>query len=281
MTTTDLGDVLETAHVVRSAKWFRFALATRFGPKSIVVGDYIFERPQNVLGIAYRMVHGIYGNSRIKVTFPEGITAKEMGEILFTKIPDFPIADFLQQSAGREGFLFPETYYFFRTTRADQVITTLSDQFISVVAKLSAFDNGITKEKLGGKNRTLVQVVTMASILEREARNADEARVISGILWKRLQNNMPLQVDATFLYTINKGTAQLSLRDLRKDGPYNTYTRTGLPAGPIGNPGRAMIDAALHPTVSPYWYYLHDSNGGVHYAKSYQEHLMNKQKYLK
>jgi UPF0755 protein len=282
MSVKDLGTLLEGSHIIRSEKFFRLILSMRWKSKPIMVGDYIFERPQSAIVIAYRMTHGIYGNSRIRVTFPEGITIKTMGDILSKNIPGFPVSDFLASSNGKEGFLFPDTYYFFRTQPADQVIMTLSNQFEKKMKTFADdFEGSVTKEKKYGKNRSVKDIITMASILEREANDAKEAKVISGILWKRMQKNIALQVDATFLYTINKGTSSLTVADLKKDSPYNTYTRTGLPVGPIGNPGSAMIDAALHPIDSDYWYYLHDSNGTVHYAKSYQEHLANKRKYLK
>lgn len=124
-------------------------------------------------------------------------------------------------------------------------------------------------------------IFVMASILEREAKNSDEAGIISGILWKRLEKGMPLQVDATFLYTIGKGSDQLTTADLAHNEPYNTYVNKGLPPGPIGNPGVSMVLAALHPVDSSYYYYLHDPNGHVHFAKTYSEHLANKKKYLK
>lgn len=282
MTIKDLASVLETNNIVRSAPWFHVILSTAWKNKPIVVGDYIFEKPQTAFSIAYRTSHGVYGNSRIKVTFPEGITIKSMGDILSKSIPDFPVADFIIAAKDKEGFLFPETYYFFRTSPVENVVNALSNEFTEKMKSFAAdFDGDKTVEKIYGKTRSTRDIIIMASILEREANNAEEAKTISGILWKRISKNMPMQVDATFLYTIQKGSSSLTISDLRKDSPYNTYTRTGLPVGPIGNPGRDMIDAALHPIDSPYWYYLHDNQGGVHYAKTYQDHLKNKQKYLK
>lgn len=282
MTTKDLGTLLENQGVIRSGKWFRLILSMRWKNQSIRVGDYIFEKPQPVFTIAYRVTHGIYGNSRIKITFPEGISVRAMGEILLKNIPDFSISDFLSKAQSREGYLFPDTYYFFRTMSVDQIIEIITTQFDNKLKSLGdVFQEGVTKNSIYGKKRSIKDIVTMASILEREANNGDEAKTISGILWKRIQKNMPLQVDATFLYTINKGSDNLTITDLYKDSPYNTYTRTGLPIGPIGNPGEVMIRAALEPVDSPYWYYLHDNQGNIHYAKTYQEHLKNKQKYLK
>jgi len=282
MATQDLATILESNHVIRSEKLFRLILSMRWNDKPIMVGDYIFEKSQPAFTIAYRVTHGIYGNSRIKITFPEGISVKNMADILLKNIPDFPVADFLASAQPQEGYFFPDTYYFFRTMSADQVISVISAQFTK---EMKAFETDLVNEKtvnpIYGKVRTLKDIITMASILEREANGKDEARVISGILWKRIQKNMPMQVDATFLYSIQKGSSALTQTDLKTDGPYNTYTRTGLPVGPIGNPGTVMIDAALHPTDSPYWYYLHDDKGGIHYAKTYQEHLKNKKLYIR
>ncbi len=289
MTIKDLSSVLQTSHVVTSGTWFHGVMSTRFKNKPIIAGDYIFEKPQSVFSVAYRIAHGVYGNSRIKVTFPEGITRYDMADIISQKIPEFPRDQFLQKTYAIEGFLFPDTYYFFRTQSADQVIKSLQTQwqeqiksFTESFVQTELFDEKtVTLQDYGGKTRTVKDIITMASILEREANNPDEAKTIVGILWKRMSKNMPLQVDATFKYTIGKTSEELTITDLQKDNPYNTYTRIGLPAGPIGNPGKNMINAALNPVESDYWYYLHDNQGKIYYAKTYQDHLKNKEKYLK
>jgi len=120
----------------------------------------------------------------------------------------------------------------------------------------------------------------MASIIEKESLNGDERQIVSGILWKRISLGMPLQVDATFLYINGKASAELTKDDLNIDSPYNTYRNKGLPPGPINNPGLDAIVAALYPKDSPYLYYLHDKKGKVHYAKTFNEHVANKRKYL-
>ena len=105
--------------------------------------------------------------------------------------------------------------------------------------------------------------------------------MISGILWKRIKEKMPLQIDAPFLYERGKGSAQLSRADLTEDSLYNTYTRTGLTPTPIGNPGYDSLYAAAHPISSEYYFYLHGSDGRIHYGKTYSEHLKNKRIYLR
>jgi UPF0755 protein len=289
MTIKDLGSVLESNNIVMSGTWFHGVMSTRFKDRSIIAGDYIFEKPQSVFSVAYRIANGVYGNSRIKVTFPEGITRHAMADIVSQKIPEFPRDEFLQKTYAMEGFLFPDTYYFFRTQSVDQIITSLQVQwqermksFTDSFVQTELFDEKtLTLQSYGGNVRTMRDIIIMASILEREANNAQEAKIVSGILWKRMAKKMPLQVDATFKYTIGKTSSELTITDLRQDNSYNTYTRTGLPIGPIGNPGKDMIDAALHPVESDYWYYLHDNQGTIYYGKTYQEHLKNKEKYLK
>lgn len=121
----------------------------------------------------------------------------------------------------------------------------------------------------------------MASLLEEEARTTETRKMVSGILWKRLSAGMPLQVDAVFPYIIGKNTFEITLKDLEFDSPYNTYKYKGLPPGPISNPGKDSILAAIYPTKSDYWFYLSDKNGLMHYAITFDEHKINKAKYLK
>ncbi len=283
MLSRDLAQVLKESNVIRSADWFRILLSARFNKKPIIVGDYIFEKPETVFAVLYRINRGIYGNGQIRVTFPEGITIVQMSEILQKSIPDFNTGEFLLKTKEQEGFLFPNTYFFFRTTSVDQVINSLKQESDRIENKFNSFfnRNGLTKDSFGGKQRTWKEIITMASILEKEAYNAEEAKIIAGILWKRIDSGMPMQVDATFLYTHQKGSSNLTLKDLRTDNPYNTYTRKGLPIGPINNPGEAMIQAALEPQKSEYWYYLHDDSGAIRYGKTHDEHVANKRRYLR
>lgn len=129
-------------------------------------------------------------------------------------------------------------------------------------------------------NRKISDVIIMASILEGEALPKDR-QVVAGILWKRLSIGMPLQVDATFRYINGKGTYDLTADDLKIDSPYNTYIHKGLPPGPISNPGIDAISASLNPIPTKYLYYLTEKDGTIHYAKTFTEHIANKNKYLK
>ena len=121
----------------------------------------------------------------------------------------------------------------------------------------------------------------MASIIEKEARTMETRQIIAGILWKRLELGMPLQVDVSFKYINGKTTKNLTLADLKIDSPYNSYLYKGLPPTPISNPGLDAIKAAISPTKTDYLYFLSDRKGLMHYAKTYQQHLQNKELYLR
>ncbi len=120
----------------------------------------------------------------------------------------------------------------------------------------------------------------MASLVEEEASNSTDRRIIAGILWRRLAHNMPLQVDAPFYYIIGKGSSQLTLKDLSMDSPYNLYKHTGLPPRPIDNPGLDAIVDTITPTTTDYLYFLSGRDGKMHYASTFEGHVANKGKYL-
>jgi UPF0755 protein len=136
-------------------------------------------------------------------------------------------------------------------------------------------------EEISKSKRSLKEIIIMASLIEKEARGEEDRFIISGILWKRIEKGIPLQVDAPFLYILGKESSELTISDLSTNSPFNTYRYKGLPPAPIGNPGLESIKASLRPTTSPYLYYLHDKNGNIYYAKTYDEHKQNIKKYLK
>lgn len=250
-------------------KIFMLALGTE---KELAVGTYYFEAPITSIEVALKITGMEFGMLQHSITFPEGFTNKEIATRLENTFDGFDSDTFLSLAKEKEGYLFPDTYSFSPEVRPEEVIATLSDTFIK---KTSDLENERT---LSG--RTQSQIITMASIIEKEAGDGEEARIIAGILWKRLDRGMLLQVDAPFLYLLGKSSAELTRSDLAIDSPYNTYKYKGLPPTPINNPGRAAIEAALRPIASPYFYYLHGTDGVVRYARTYEEHLANKKKYL-
>lgn len=240
----------------------------------VVSGDYLFQGPAPLVEVARRITQGQYGESQIRITIPEGSTIKDIARIADAALPNFDSEVFLAIAKGKEGYLFPDTYFFFPSVTELELVQRLERNFNDHIEEL--------RPALDASKRSLAEIVTMASIIEREAYNdPTEQAMISGILWKRIEIGMLLQVDAPFWYLIGKGSSELTVNDLKMDSRYNTYKYKGLPPGPIGNPGIAALTAALHPIQSEYLFYLHDKSGIVHYAVTHNQHVNNKNKYLK
>ena len=263
--------LLEDSHIIYSRHLFRFITQYRdLVPKS---GPYLFSQPRDVLGIIERISLAQYGDVYTNITFPEGATNEQYIQII--KKSDLNIHEdtLIKLLEGKEGYLFPDTYSFFPEATASDIVQELEKTFTKKITEAFA-------EKTIEKTES--EIVIMASLLEKEASNSlEEKQIISGILWKRIAEGIPLQVDAPFVYERQKGSAQLSIADLRRDSFYNTYTNKGLTPTPIGNPGYDSLYAAAHPTESPYYFYLHGSDGVVHYGKNHNEHLKNKRMYLR
>lgn len=264
---------LKEEGVIRSSRLFTFLTRLSGGEQYIIAGDYFFEKEQTVFGVLGRVLSGEYGLDPITVLIPEGTTVKGIAEILRKELVDFDTVSFLTLAQGEEGYLFPDTYKFLPSESPRQIITRMKQNFDEKTLMLTP--------AIRAFGRSEKEVVIMASLLEKEARTLETRQTIAGILWKRLENGMPLQVDAVFPYINGKNTFQLSTDDLQVDHPYNTYTRVGLPPGPIANPGLEAIRAAITPIDTPYYYYLSDKDGMMHYARTFDGHRMNKERYLR
>ncbi len=264
---------LSDSHVIRSPRLFEIFMIALGSEKKVSDGEYYFAKPVSAFEIALRISGKQFGIDRKKVTFPEGFTNKQMSERLAQTFPNFDETLFMTLAKGQEGYLFPDTYGFFPSVTPDFIIATLKRNFESKVDPL--------EEEINQSGRSKKDIIIMASIIEKEAKGEEDRSIVSGILWKRLDAGIPLQVDAPFLYILDKESKDLTKADLATNSLYNTYKNKGLTPGPIGNPGLASISAAIHPEQSPYLYYLHDADGQIHYASTYAEHKKNITKYLK
>lgn len=268
----DVTDILYANKVIRYPFLFKFYVYIIRSDKEIMAGDYLFNRSAYLPRVASRLIHGEFNLTPIKVTIPEGYTINQMADNFEKNIPAFDRKIFTEGTLGKEGHLFPDTYFFFPNVSTKQVITDLEANFKQ---KISVLMGDISKS-----GRSESDVIIMASILEKEARSTEDRKIISGILWKRIKIGMPIQVDAVFVYSTGKGTYSLTTKDLNTDSPYNTYTRKGLPPGPIGNPGLDSILAAINPTESPYLYYLSDREGNIYYSATFDKHKKKKVLYI-
>ncbi len=239
--------------------------------EGIKAGTYRLSQGESRLHILQRFLHAEYGDVYEKITFPEGGTIEDYAEILakrrIARDPQILL------SKAVEGYFYPDTYALAPGEGVDTLLMMVEKRFKEV------FDEA---KRGGSTSLSDRDAVILASLIEKEAgRSLEEKRIIAGILLKRLEKGVPLQVDAPFLYERDKGSAQLTNGDLQQDSPYNTYTRKGLPKTAIGNPGRDALYAVFHPLQTPYWFYLHGKDGNIHYARTYAEHLKNKRKYLR
>lgn len=261
--------------------------------RSIQAGS--FEIP---VGHSIRELYRILGNGRAlerEVTIVDGWTlqqvqdhlvAREFGtevEVRVLMQPDvweaeYPFLDQIPAGLDIEGYLFPETYRVLNTAGAEDVIRRALDEFVSQPRSFHDPDYAFAHN---GTNYTLFDVVTIASIIEREVRDpADMARV-ADLIYRRLEIGMPLQMDSTVNYVTGKNDPGILLVDRDVESPYNTYKYAGLPVGPISNPGAAALHAALNPEPNPYLFFLTTPEGEVIYARTHDEHVGNKSRYLR
>jgi UPF0755 protein len=246
-----------------------FVLAVSFlGERGVQAGSYALETPQNAFVLAYRAAQGQVGQNLVRVTIPEGTTVSDMAAILKQSLQNFDTQAFLSEARQYEGYLFPDTYFLLPGMPEHAIIERMRANYVE---KYQTF-----KDAVETSGRTEHEIITMASLLEKEARQRETMQEVSGILWKRVDIGMPLQVDAVFGYIKDVPTFNPSFADLEIDSPYNTYKNRGLPPGPIGNPGLDAIYAALNPIESPYLYYLTGKDGTMHYARTFEQHVANR-----
>jgi len=270
---SQVAETLEKENIVKSKFIFKVFVVLLSGHRQVIATDYLFDEPQSALKVAYRVVKGDQNLPKKKVTIFEGMTARQIGTAIKKAVPDFDVETFLVLAKPYEGYLFPDTYYFYENIAPSDVVDQLRNTFKQKIkTQLLAIQ---------ASNRSLEDVIKMASIVEKEATKMEDRRIIAGILWKRIEIGMPLQVDPPFYYILGKDSSQITLNDLASKDPYNTYKNKGLTPTPISNPGLQAIEATVTPTKTNYLFYLSDKKGDMHYAIDHDGHVANKAKYLR
>lgn len=266
---------LQGAGLIRNDIVFYLILKQLGLDKNIQAGDFRLSTDMNAYQVAQNLTHGTLD---VWVTLIEGTRKEEMAHIISQSL-DIPESEFI--NSAQEGYLFPDTYLIPRDATAGSIIKIMTDNFDL------KFDQQL-KQKAQAKGLSPKEVVILASLVEKEARNDEDRPIIAGILLNRMKNDWPLQVDATIQYALgyqpDKKTwwkKDLTQDDLNINSSYNTYLVKGLPPGPICNPGLASIKAVINAdTSTPYMYYISDKTGKMHYAKTLEEQNANIQKYL-
>lgn len=190
-------------------------------------------------------------------------------------VADYPFLKDKPAGQSLEGYLFPDTYRLFKDASAEAVVRRLLDNFGRRLAEAGLH------QAIVAQTADYHEVVTLASIVEREVRGLEDQRRVADLFQRRLAIGMALQADSTVNYITDKGLAAVGADDLALDSPYNTYKHRGLPPGPICNPGITALRAVLDPLPNDYWYFLTDRDGNVHYARDFDEHVRNKARYLR
>ncbi len=247
----------------------------------IKAGKYSLSSAMAITQIAERLVKGEV--IKEKITILEGWSLHDIEEELNLKIKTESAKSYKDgygflkdapDSATLEGYIFPDTYEI-----------NEGETIGSIIEKaLGNFDKKLTddlRNEIKKQNKSIFEIVTMASILEKEVRTLEDKKIAAGIFWKRIKIGQPLQSCATIAYALEIDKWRYSYEDTRVKSPYNTYLNQGLPIGPISNPGLDSIKAAIEPEKSDYWYYLSNTEGKTIFSKTFEEHNIAKEKYLK
>lgn len=267
---------LEKQGLIRSKVVF-YLLAKKMGIETkIQAGDFRLSPSQTAAEIAEQLTHGTLDEW---VTIIEGLRKEEIAQIL-SKSFNIPETEFIK--TAKEGYLFPDTYLIPKDATAGSVIDILNANFNR------KFDTDLKADAIQ-KRISEKDVIILASLVEREARGDEDRREVAGILLKRLKKDWPLQIDATVQYALGYQPLEktwwkknLTEDDLKIESNYNTYKNQGLPPGAICNPSLSSIKAVLEADENtPYWFYLSDTKGIMHYSKTIEEHEANVEKYLR
>jgi UPF0755 protein len=280
-----IGARLAEAGVVRDAGTFRVALWLSGRARDLKAGEYRFDRPLSPMDVIDRIARGdVY---KRLITFREGLIIPELAQIFeergFGPAAEFEraagnaalIADLDPEARDLEGYLFPETYALPRGTSADELVA----QMVALFKRLYAEPLRVEARAAGLTTR---QVVTLASLVEKETARPEERPLVGAVYRNRLKLGMGMQADPTVIYALQKAgqyDGNLSRDDLQFDSPYNTYRYAGLPPGPIANPGLASIEAAVHPAAVAHLYFVSRNDGSHVFADTLTEHNRNVQEW--
>jgi UPF0755 protein len=298
--TSDISRILEEDGIIKDSRVFRFY--TKFKNESdFQAGAYTFSPSLTIDEVIKALKSGkVQEEPLYKVTIPEGKSIDQMAKIyasklgfsekdflkkmkdekyiekLMDKYPDILTDDILNPDIRYplEGYLFAATYHFYdKDPSIEKVVEKMLQKTEQV---MTPYFEAIEDNKL-----TIHETVTMASLIENESGTEDQRKKIAGVFYNRLDEGMKLQTDPTVLYALGKHKDKVLLKDLEVDSPYNTYQIDALPVGPISNFAESSLEAALNPEKSDYMYFLHDGEGNIYYAKTHEEHLELKKRYIK
>jgi peptidoglycan lytic transglycosylase G len=282
-----IAESLEEQEIIKSSFWLRYYLKTNDLASKIIAGTFSLSPEMSISQIAKKITTLNTIDDEVQIVLIEGWNATEIGTYLendgfctkntwLNLLNSYDVSnyDFLNDESNLEGYLFPDTYRVYKNSSCEDILIKL----------LNNFDRKFTKEMgkdVKSQNKSISEIITMASIIEKEVTSIKDMKIVSGLFWDRIKNKQALESCATLAYILGENKAQYSLEDTQIDSSYNTYRNRGLPPGPITNPGLNAIKAAIYPTYTDYNYFLSDpKTGNTIWSKTFEEHVQNKWKYL-
>lgn len=289
----DIASGLASQGLIDSPFFFKVYAWHKGLDKKMQAGVYDISASMPASEIAEVLSSGRTVSNERKIKIIEGWKNKDIA-VYLEEEGLFSVEDFLQEAGSKdkyierfsfleeipgpydmEGYLFPDTYQIFKDASVEDVIGKMLNNFDKKVEQ-------DIRQDIKEQGKSLYEIVTMASLIEKEVRSRRDMKMVSGIFWNRIKNGQPLQSCATLAYILGENKPIYSLKDTRTESPYNTYMNPGLPPGPIANPGLKAIEAAVYPADTDYNYFLTASETGeTIFSKTLQEHNRNKAKYLK
>jgi len=284
-----ISEELYDVNLIKNKFVFETWLWLKKSEGKIIAGVYQIPANISIRNLSNLLIIGP-GQSQYAVTLLEGWTRELMRPTLeeaeldsdkfmsltsqaSSWVEDYDFLSDAPKGASLEGYIFPDTYFVDKSTTEEGFVKKTLNNFDKKLSQA-------IRDDIASQGKTIFEVVTLASIIEREVPKKADKKMVADIFIKRLEDGIGLQSDATVNYVTGKGLAQPSYSDLEIDSPYNTYKYRGLPPGPISNPGIDSIEAVVYPTENDYYYFLTTPEGDVIYSVDYQEHLDNKIKYL-
>ncbi|MBI4666405.1 MAG: endolytic transglycosylase MltG [Nitrospinae bacterium] len=277
-----IATALEKAGVISSPALFRLESRLAGTSGKLRAGEYLLRRDQSIRQTILALVEG--KSMLRKITIPEGLSVRQIAQLLekegVASAKDFEQAamnpELLKKhnvpAVSAEGYLFPDTYHFVKNTSAGMVAGVMVETFFEKIP--TALPETVWKDP-----EKLHKTLTLASIIEKETGADAERSMVAAVFMNRLEMGMPLQSDPTVIYAIPDFDGDIRKKDLRHDSPYNTYTRRGLPPGPIANPGLASLQAVLNPAPGGYLYFVSKNDGTHKFSETLDEHNSAVRKY--
>lgn len=267
----EIASILEERGIIKNTRWFLRVLRKKHIDGKLRAGIYEFKGRPYLYDVIEKLRKGDI--AYIKLVFPEGITCHEIGKLLEQEeICSCAEFDEFSKKEGLEGYLFPDTYNFPIRVSKEAVAKKMIDRFWEIFQEINPDSSKLKKDELK-------KIVIIASIVEKEAELNSERPIIAGIFYNRLNRGMPLQSCSTIKYVIGN-KKNLTMSDIKIKTPYNTYIHRGLPPGPICNPGKESLKAAVYPAKTPYLFFVSKGDGSHYFSTTYSEHLNAKNIYL-